>query len=599
MEGENRAAESEELKQQIEELKQQIEELPVGYISKKNIHNKTRYYRQWTENGKIKSQYIKEAQLDEIQDQIARRKELQQRLKDLEGERPEGKRQTAPRRRSPSSVKTKFQMNVIIGEGLRAMTDNICGEEKRSDYGKLMDYLDGEEDDRVCLVMGLRRTGKTTMIRQAILEMVSYDRQVAYIKATAADTMPVLSSDLTQLYRAGYRHVFVDEVTLMDDFIDSAALLSDIHAAQGMRIVLTGTDSLAFFFAMRQELYDRAVIIHTTFIPFREHSRVLGIHNMNDYIRYGGTMRAGEMAKSGTEIDSQYASFRDKNSTKEYVGSAVLRNIRRSIACSKDKNQFENLRLLQENGDLEEVVSRVIENMNLNFLLLVLSKDAVFHDLRLAAWNLRNDNRREEEAAGVKKVCILEVKEVLVALDLIMECPSETAQSGGEPIERVIFIQPGMRYCQLQELIFSLMDGERFLSVSEADKQRLADQALEKVREQMLEEIIFLETERALENYYKVYKLQFNAGDYDMVVYDTKDNTCTVCEIRGSESGQMGHYRRMPDAERYRQIERRFGRIREHFILCRNPENQRNDGKRYCSVEDYLRGLSMDISEKQ
>lgn len=599
MEGENRAAEPEELKQLIEELKQQIEELPVGYISKKNIHNKTRYYRQWTENGKIKSQYIKESELDEVQDQIARRKELQQRLKSLEGERPEGKRQAAPRRRGSSSAKTKFQMNVIIGEGLRAMTDNICGEEKRSGYGKLMDYLNGEEDDRVCLVMGLRRTGKTTMIRQAILEMVSEDRQVAYIKATAADTMPVLSNDLRQLYQAGYRHVFVDEVTLMDDFIDSAALLSDIHAAQGMRIVLTGTDSLAFFFALRQELYDRAVIIHTTFIPFREHSRVLGIHNMNDYIRLGGTMRAGEMTKAGTEIDSKHASFRDKDSTKEYVDSAVLRNIRRSIACSKDKNQFENLRILQESGDLEEVVSRVIENMNLNFLLLVLSKDAIFHDLRLAAWNLRNDHRREEEAAGVKKACISEVKEVLVALDLIMECPSETAQSGGEPIERVIFIQPGMRYCQLQELIFSLMDGERFLSVSEVDKQRLAAQALEKVREQMLEEIIFLETERALENDYKVYKLQFNAGDYDMVVYDTKDNTCTVCEIRGSESGQMGHYRRMPDAERYRQIERRFGSIRENFILCRNPENQRNDGKRYCSVEDYLRGLSMDISEKR
>ena len=215
MEGENRAAE-------LEEIKQQIEELPVGYISKKNIHNKTRYYRQWTENGKIRSQYIKEAELEMIQDQIARRKELQQRLKELEGENPEGKRQGTPRKRSTSRPKASFQMNVITGEGLRAMTDNICAEEKRSDFGKLMDYLNGEEDDRVCLVMGLRRTGKTTMIRQAILEMVSEDRQVAYIKATAADTMPVLSSDLRQLYQNGYRHVFIDEVTLMDDFIDSA-----------------------------------------------------------------------------------------------------------------------------------------------------------------------------------------------------------------------------------------------------------------------------------------------------------------------------------------------------------------------------------------
>lgn len=575
MDGENRAA-------VLEELKKQIEELPVGYISKKNIHNKTRYYRQWTENGKIKSQYIKEAELEEVQEQIARRKELQQRLKELEEQSPEGKKRTASGRRRSSVPKISFRMNVIIGDGLRAMTDNICGEEKRDDYKKLMDYLNSGEDDRVCLVMGLRRTGKTTMIRQAMLEMVTDGRQVAYIKATAADTMQVLSSDLSRLYQEGYRHVFVDEVTLMDDFIDSAALLSDIHAAQGMRIVLTGTDSLAFFFAMRQELYDRAVVIRTTFIPFREYSRVLNIPSMNDHIRYGGTMR----------ISPEHASFRDKESTKEYVDSAVLRNIRRTIACSKDKNQFENLRLLQENGDLEEIIGRTIENMNLNFLLLVLSKNVMFHDLRLAVWNLRGEHRREEQAAGVSKACISEIKEVLTAMDLIMECPPETAPSGGELIERVIFIQPGMRYCQIQELIYDLMDGERFTSLSEVDKQKLAVQALKQVGEQMLEETIFLETERALETYHKVYKLQFNPGDYDMVVYDTRENSCRVCEIRAAGGGSLaGHYRRMPDAERYRQIERRFGNIKEHFILCRDPENQRNDGKRYCSVEDYLKSL--------
>ena len=44
----------EEREKEIEELEQQIGELPIGYISRKNIHGKTRYYRQWTENGKIK-----------------------------------------------------------------------------------------------------------------------------------------------------------------------------------------------------------------------------------------------------------------------------------------------------------------------------------------------------------------------------------------------------------------------------------------------------------------------------------------------------------------------------------------------------------------
>ena len=51
-----------------------------------------------------------------------------------------------------------------------------------------------------------------------------------------------------------------------------------------MKIVLSGTDSLGFWFALHQELYDRAVTIHTTFIPFREHSRLLGIDSIDEYI---------------------------------------------------------------------------------------------------------------------------------------------------------------------------------------------------------------------------------------------------------------------------------------------------------------------------
>lgn len=47
-----------------------------------------------------------------------------------------------------------------------------------------------------------------------------------------------------------------------------------------MKIVLSGTDSLGFWFTLHQELYDRAKAIHTTFIPYREHSRLLGIDSM-------------------------------------------------------------------------------------------------------------------------------------------------------------------------------------------------------------------------------------------------------------------------------------------------------------------------------
>lgn len=102
-----------------------------------------------------------------------------------------------------------------------------------------------------------------------------------------------LNHDLKCLEDGGYRYVFIDEVTLLDDFIEGAALFSDIYAASGMKIVLSGTDSLGFIFTEDEELYDRCIMSHTTFIPYREFETVLGIAGIDNYIRYGGTMSRG------------------------------------------------------------------------------------------------------------------------------------------------------------------------------------------------------------------------------------------------------------------------------------------------------------------
>ncbi len=585
----------------MRELEVRIAEFPVGYISRKMIHGKIRFYRQWTENGRIRSQYIKEGQLEPLEEQIAKRRELQSELKELkarlaaEKSAAMGRARAAYARSSGRYAGPKFHTNVVIGDALVAMTENLRENGKRLCYHKLHSYLHGTigNDGRVCLITGLRRTGKTTMIRQALRDMTPEQiGKAVYIKVTAADTMELLNRDLKALYELGYRYAFIDEVTLMNDFIDNAAILSDVHAAQGMRVVLTGTDSLAFCLALRQELYDRAVTINTTFIPFREHSELLGIDDIDLYIRYGGTLRAGEKNPDGEGILLDNATFRDGASTAEYLESAVCRNIERSLVGCKDVSQFRSLRALQETGDLIEIVNRIIENMNLNYLLLILSKNPAYQNLKLAAWNLRNDRSREEQAAGITRVHAAEVKEALVDMDLVVECPAETPQPGSEPIERVIFTQPGIRYCQIQTLLYALMGGERFLSMSELDKKQLAEKVLEDVRARMLEEIVLLETEKAMEGRYQVYKLQISAGIFSMVVYDTFRNSCTVCELRNGGRMAPEQYHRLSDAEKYSQIEKRFGPITRRYILCDNPGQQAEEGNvLFCRVEEYLRNL--------
>lgn len=67
-----------------------------------------------------------------------------------------------------------------------------------------------------------------------------------------------------------------------------------------------------------------AVTIHTTFIPFREHSRLLGINSIDEYIRYGGTLRAGELNFDDEDVNAEDASFRDDESTRRYIDTAIL-----------------------------------------------------------------------------------------------------------------------------------------------------------------------------------------------------------------------------------------------------------------------------------
>ena len=211
-----------------------------------------------------------------------------------------------------------FETNVMTGTALLDFAEGVRGWEKRDCYAQLEQYLYGGRSDRVCLLYGLRRTGKTTLLRQAILNMTEEQRQkAAYLKAKRTDTMASVNRDIKALQERGFRYVFLDEATLMQDFVDSAALFSDVYASCGMKLVLSGTDSLGFWLAEREELYDRAVMLHTTFIPYREFCRLL----------HTGTSVTAGRCGPGSWISPQKASTRRKrpSGTMKARGSILTR----------------------------------------------------------------------------------------------------------------------------------------------------------------------------------------------------------------------------------------------------------------------------------
>ena len=593
----------------IQELEKKIAELPVGYISKKTINGKIQYYHQWTEGGKKRSQYLRDGEMEPLREQIEQRKSLQAQLKEL--------RSGMPKVRQP---KLDFETSVIIGKGLEAMSQGVKNWELRDCFDQLEGYLYGKEYDRVCLVFGLRRTGKTTMLRQAIGRMTKENlSRTAYIKARRNDNMAMMNRDLKKLFDAGFRYVFIDEVTLMEDFIDSAALFSDVFAAMGMKIVLSGTDSLGFWLAMDQELYDRAKPIHTTFIPYREYSRLLGIDSIDEYIRYGGTLRAGELAFDDEDVNAQDASFRDDESTRRYIDTAICRNIQHSLACYEAGGHFRHLYSLYEAGELTSAINRIIEDMNHRFLISVLTDDFRSHDLRLTAANLRKERdpekrtdvldrvdteavtrrlmelldirNKEEQSIGITPAHIAEIKQYLSALELIVDCPIETTEPETKPLEHILFTQPGMRYCQAQALVHVLLKDPQFSELSEYEKTRVSDRILEEVRGRMMEDIVLLETMKAADRDHRIFKLQFEVGEFDMVIYDQKENCCDIFEIKHSSTQVPLQYRHLMDEDKCRRTEKRFGTIRGRYVLYRGEDIQMENGVQYRNVESYLKEL--------
>ena len=91
------------LSERIREIELELSGLTAGYISKKRISGKDRFYLQWTENGKLKSRYIKADEYDSVSAQVEKRRKLQEELKSLK-DTPEGVREQNLKRKAARNM---------------------------------------------------------------------------------------------------------------------------------------------------------------------------------------------------------------------------------------------------------------------------------------------------------------------------------------------------------------------------------------------------------------------------------------------------------------------------------------------------------------
>lgn len=582
----------------IRYIKEWISQLPSGNITYKTIKGKRYPYYQWTENGKQHARIVKPDELQELSEKIANRKDLEKKLKEAGA--------------TEDILSDNFYFSSVkVGSELFQYAEAVKDLKKRSCYEELHNYVYGQSRDRVFILYGLRRTGKTTLIRQLIADMTEdMLMQTAFIQINQTIDLAKINIDLKQLSKQGYRYMFIDEVTMMNDFIDCAALFSDVYASEGIKIVLSGTDSLGFLFSRERELYDRCFMVHTTFIPYAEFENVLGIKGIDEYIRFGGTMSLG-----GVNYNADGMTFATAQSTDEYVNSAIAQNIQHSLKNYADGERFRSLIELYDAKELTSAINRVVEDINHRFTIEVLTRDFKSGDISRSAKNLirdkdwpsdilyqidsdaLNDRLRElleiknksEQSVTIRDAHRTEIREYLDMLDLTVELDIVTMTDLNLKKSRTAFSQPGMRYAQAEALVKTLMRDDVFRMLSLAERNRVTERILTDIRGRMMEDIVLLETKLAKPKC-EVFQLTFASGEFDMVVFDPDAASCSIYEIKHSTEKHPKQIQHLIDERKCAETEHRFGTITGKYVIYRGENDVANDIQ-YLNVEEYLKKL--------
>ena len=593
----------EELMNRIAELEREIAILPKGSIAKKKIKEKEYFYHRITKNGKRIENYLRFEEVPELRAQIEKRKVLEKEWKKL-------KAQVVPEEKTEKEDEGKlaFKTTVRYGRQLKSQIALTKKYKKRECFGKLREYIFGNPQDKVFILYGLRRTGKTTMIRQILTELPENEFQkAAFIQVKTKDELADVDADLRLLEEKGFRYVFIDEVTLIEDFIEGAAVFADIYASSGMKIVLSGTDSLGFAFSKGEQLYDRCIMLHTTFIPYREFEEVLGIQGIDEYIRYGGTMSLGGI---NYNVDT---TFSNAKTAEEYIDTAIAKNIQHSLKMYQYGGHFRQLSDLYERGELTNVINRVVENINHSFTRSVVERTFKSHDISVTAANMLRDRvnpinikehldldavtfgimqvldilNKEEQSIDIEDSHMVQIKEYLLLLDLIMEIDLESLPEVDKKGKVTVITQPGMRYAQANAIVEHMLLDAKFQELSVQERQRILERLQNEIRGRMMEDIVLLETKMANPEK-KVFKLQFAVGEFDMVVFEPETLTCQIYEVKYSKERVPEQCRHIKDVEKCAMTRQRYGDITGRYVIYRGDSTEA-DGVHYLNVEEYLK----------
>lgn len=449
-------------------------------------------------------------------------------------------------------------------------TTDISGMNKRKAFAILKDFVLGDEcyQGEILAVCGLKRTGKTTLLKQLLCNIEAYTASCAFLEMQDSDTMKMLERRIEEEQAKGKTVIFINEITKVSDFINNPSSLADCFAKAGVRIIISGMDSLSIAFAEDYELYDRVRKVNTTYISFAEYHTLFPSEDINDYIRYGGLFYKNEAEKSTIGYENILS----------YLHDAVTMNIANS---------------LKNNADIDERDS-AFKNINETELKSITEKAAGLYSGSpdgeiITALTDKKDNAD----CYITPQMIKELEKWLKEIGFLafIEKRTFTNVSGVwkklSPTYEYHIVQPAVRYSFLKKAAESEIERYQHL-----DKQRQKEMA-ETLNCNMLDEIvgqtvIFDVMSSLPDERYIVCKPEFMhenrlINGYDMLIYDRQENSYRYFLIRRKSDDYADNIEEITSV-----AESHFGECKSVCTLYAEKSPNGFAGRECYNISDFL-----------
>lgn len=500
----------------------------------------------------------------------------------------------------------KSMPNVLVGIELKSFVNrNIKDYNERyivSDIVKFCTTHNNIDDHKICIVYGLRRTGKTIAMLHTINKLRDYSRS-AYVSLNSDVSVPDLFQILNKLLDAGIKYVFLDEISEINGIILGCAQLSDFYAKMGLKVIISGTDSLLLELMSYHKLYDRCIKIHTTYIGYKEYNYIFNNNvDIMDYIRRGGVLVR--------------STFYDDTHTNDYVNSAISDNIRNSLVRSNNKHDYQNLIDLNFRGLLKKAIEQSIASSNEELTSRIIAEEYKNGDLGSAKQlveqqfniNVSLDTFEIEELVryylgiarfydrNINDECIKDLKyffEVMGVLKTYTRYVDKRSQM--VKVEANLFVQPGLRYNQCLVLFRSMLDSDSYRNLRYDIREALKNKLIEDLEGHILEHTVIIAMLEKQKEYkgLNVTQFRFRGMEVDIAV-KYKDNV-ELYEVKRNKNIAARQYKWLINKEFCDKIEYTIGgKIKNRYVLYLGEKKDIVDGDytiKYRNISDFLKRL--------